>query len=1619
MVIISTKKRIFPQIFLFFLFTVIGLYSPFNLESGYAQESGGTRIDSVLQNYNIEELLKVKEYLENYRESLIQEQNLEQQKGIEVSKDFLQKSRIDIENQDQILIRIAEYYIEEESDLYATRVETYNQAYDEYEKRLQDYQDGKLEVEPLAPTFPRRNYDKAITIYDVILTEFPESELVDDALYNKAYLMGDMGEEIAAQEVYQELIDKYPESDYVPEAYMHMAEFYFQPKLGQGREETIRNLNKAAQLYKNVLKFKESERYTDALYKLGWSYYRLAGADPKHYSESILYFTLVVQDIEKFQEIDPEGKYIKANIKPEALQYIAACFVDTSYTEDGVKKANNYIGNLGKPAFGVDIFQDMGDLYARIVEYNNSIRAYNTLLGVYPNYSYAPLIQKKIGDVYAEDQEIQSAYNAREQLYNRYNPKTQWYANIELSDLDERIFILDQATNYSEEALRSNLIFQLNQAQEAALTRQDSVNAFREFGRLANLYLETYPTHENAYEINWSLAYILDTELQDFPGAFEEYVRVSNDYLEEVHRKDAANNAIVVAQTLVDQQTTGGDTVQIGGIDIAQIPPEELSENEILLGEAYDNYIKLFPEDDRTATYLSSAGALYYQHRQYDLARKYYKTMVTKFPESQQRSVGLLSLMNSYFFLGKYTDAEFVAKKIIEVPDVPEDQLEIARRRIGESIYKNAEKLEQEEQYLESAREFFRVYTEASYYEDIVDLALFNSAKNYEQNNEWKQAINVYDTLVVNYEKSEYRLIALGKIADAYKQMEDFEGVGSSYERIYNLYPEHQDAEAALYNSSLFFARASAWSHAIRVNNKYINRYPDNPDSKDLLFENARYYLKLDDLSNANKIYDEFAVRYPDDPRTIEAYFRRGEYYFENQQFALAKQEFRKAISRSDQFARTGRDPNLLYASESHFLLGEIEYIEFKQITLSYPESNLRAQLQQKQNKLRSVINAFTTVIKMGSIKGFEAMYKVAEAYEEMANAVAEQTLSPNLTAERRLVERDRVFKASVPAYDKAVEEYKNVIINVPVYAEKLDVSIFDTSEVEPETTSALEDSAETIRKVAFEDSTRDIALKWYLKSQVKVSSILYTVAERSSEFIGAYLRQQNPARGLVLLSWKKLLLERAVAPAVNVTLTSHLKNINISKDLGLENKYVTESERKILLTSNVLADEYGKLFSSAVDVYNSQLPTLYKLVEGGEQATTPDGMNSLDYNDQLMSVIDYMNEFISVALIQYNNTLQFAIDNNINNDAVLTTQDRLFNLGYESGSTMLDLSAKVATQIERYENIADTTRDPKYQLGIVYLYDQESFLTQYAETELEKAYQSSKQFEIENVWTNLILARLVEINPADYLGDFPKEVMVVLSDDAWQGSAIYDLDWINTDFQASEWKDVSVVALPGTMIFPGFDSLETQPLSIWLYTESTFTDSLSVPLENSLNVLPPPDTTAQLDSMPRPRSLDLEEKEIPEEMLREPGTMLTEGGVGPGVVTTLDTVTAYFRRAFNLSDRVINGWALLSADNEYHFYLNGEYIKGDDTKIFETVDRVDYIEISDFLKTGDNIIAIDVTDYNGVPHHGLRFYMHLEMLPVEITAAADRIRRKAAENVDENRLRTIVILNKNRILEQ
>ncbi|RMF60023.1 MAG: hypothetical protein D6748_05065 [Calditrichaeota bacterium] len=1591
----GTKKR-----FLFGIVSIVLFLIGSGMDGIYAQEA--LLNDSSLAAFSVQDLVELRKILARQRERLLKSQEKITQRGVEVTQEFLDKTREENANQDKILIRVAEYYIEDADNEYVKEFERYDTLYAEYEKRLEEYEAGLLKTKPIEPPLPRRNYEKAIAIYDLIIKNFPESDLIDDAYYSKAFLLEKMDEISAARQIYQRIIDEFPESNYAPEAYMKLAESYFYPEPGDSMPQTIVKLNKAIQLYKNVLQYKDSPRYDEALYKLGWSYYRLAGEDPRYYTDAIMYFLAVVRDIEQLKDFDPTGEIIRTDVQPEALQFIAASFVDPNYTHNGVDNARNFLEKLGKPDYGIQIMEHLGDRYAKIVRWNDAIQAYNDLLEMYPEYVYAPRIQKKVADAYIALEDYDKAFEERRELFDNYNPQSAWYQQLEQQEFPNKIAVLDEAYRITEEAFRTNITYLYSIANEAEKNNEPTQEYYTQFVDLCREYLQHYPTDENAYEINWALAYVLDTKLSRFEESFTEYIRVSNDYLETAHQYDAAINAINVADTLVkiakavETPTSGVDNVT------PKLQVQELLPEEKMLAEAYDNFIKLFPDHPETPTVLAAAGALYYNHRQYDLAKRYYKTMVTKFPKAQQKTIGLVSLMNSYFFLGQYEDAEIVARKILESVEIPPEQVEIAKKRIGESIYKNGEKLEQEGAYLAAAKEYRRVYEQAAEYVNFVDLALFRSARNFEEAGEWLKAIETYEILVNEYPESKHILPALNNIATDYKELEDYINVAKTNERIFRTFPGTPEAENALYNASLFYAKAEAWQEAINANNLYIKTYPNNPESKDLLFENAKYYLKLDDMASANQIYEEFARLYPDDPLAVEAYYNRGVYFYERGQLEEAKAEFRKAIEKSNAFARAGKDPNLYYAAEANYKLGQILYTEYNNIKLTYPQNVLRARLEEKRKKLKEVQEAFTRVIRSGSIRSFEAMYKIAEAYERFADAIANQELPENLTREQVLVEKDRVFRASVPAYDRAMEEYRNVLENLPVLAEKLEISLDTTrKKIEP----APQDTTVLVKKEVEEDSSSRVALKWLNKAKEKISLIQYNIAEKASGFITEYLRVKNPNTGLRALVFQDQVLRRLIAPQVVTTVEAHLKNIQISAELGLENVYVEESKRRVLLARNILAEEYAKLFYDATRYYQNSIPVLEELISKGEGTKTPDGMDYYDYQDSyVMQIIYFMKQFANIALDQYKNTLQIAREKQIENDARLTTEEKLFNFGYEAGELLSNLSQQAAQKAEEMIVLFDSTNNENFQLGSTFFDDQSFELSSYSQNVFEKAYNISKEFELKNIWTQLILSKLVEIDPATYLADLPREKIVIESDSTWKATTVYSAGWNLAQFDDSQWGTAITVQLPEGMSLFRFDSLQISPPAIW----ATYI----------------PDTSKETGVA---NPLDIEDRALSDSIVTDTTSDLSPVG---GVVDTSqmameekfpepDTLSAYFRKKVSFKRKPIDGWIAISGEDAYRLYINDVYIIGIDSAGSTHAEMIPWSTIEESIREGENTISVSVTDFNGAPHYGLRLHISLELLPEDVTNVLENIRKQiGTQNIDPEKLKRVMVLNRQRIIE-
>lgn len=1572
----------------------------FMVTNGFSQVRNDKAIaDSLFKNFTIDQLLEIKDFYNSKVDQTREEEEKFRVKGLDISEDFLSEQGMKIKDRDRVYIRLAEYYIEEAEQQYDKEVDLYDEKYDEYEKQYALFTTGELEEEPVMPEFPEYDYTEPIEIYDRILTEYPAGDFADDALYGKAWLLDKMNQGAESRRIYQEVIDKYPDSHFAPESYIQLAEYFFAPRDDKTDEEEISlEIQQAIQLYKKVLRYKDSKRYDEALYKLGWSYYKLAAREPHYYDDAISYFMMVADDITKAEELDPAAEISNPNVKEEAITYVGISFTDEAYTTAGVDKARRMIERIGDRSYGAEIIRAIGQTYQKIDEQEKAIYAYQNLLDMYPDYREGPIIQQNVVDALFALGRDNDAYIARHALYENYGPQSGWYLRMEESDLQNKIDYLDAAKKYSEQALRTNIILDLEHAEELAAAGTPDIDAYEKVIDGSLLYLNSFPTDSNAYEIHWSYAFLLDSRLGRFEDAFNEYIKVSNDYYEEHHQHQAALNAVFVADTLVKIRygnlTDSTSTFSLS--DLAELSPRSLTPEETRLIEAYDNYIRLFPVGEYTPKFLAAAGGIYYNHYKFAEAKVYFQTLVKRFPNAEQMNLALRSIMDSYFALGKFKDSEVVAKRIMSTPNISEEQRTFASKRLGQAIFKNAESLEEQGDFFGAGTEFFRVYQEAPFDERLVERAVFNSGLNYAKAKDWVRSIQSYDTLSTFYPKSEYAIPALENMAESYVELEQYSNAAGTYERVFNNYRETDNAETALYNASFYYTKGENWQEAINANQKYIAAYPDKTYSTDLFFKNAGLYLKLDNVTEANRIYEEFAKNYPDDPRAVEAYYERGKYYQENGMSDRAKSEFNLAIAKSETFRREGKDPNAFIAGEAVNALAEILHKEYIAVELKQPESNLEAKKKELSSTLKELNQTYTKVLSFGSPRSFEATYNIARSYEEYAQKFSNQEINPNLDANRRFVERQKINEQSADLYEKAFDEYKNVVNNIPVVAERLGVDMFAEVEEIPDSILAIQDSLQLTR-VAEKDSTRELAIKWYEQAKDKVSEMLYTQASLTTENVeqAVNITPVGTSR-LQRLSYKLQVLMKVAAPAINKTIDAHIRNINEAEQSNLSNKFVEESKRQILLTKNILGQELEDLAHSALanyrDITTGDLPNL---IERGYEATNSEGLNYYGLDEDANQMIDYAREISKTAIESYSSTLNLAKEFNIQSDLIRNTQDRLLRFAVEIGDEMKLLSDSAEVKSGYYRVRFDSTENYDYDEASIIFQNHTYNFQDSRIIVMESAFDIKNEHDIKNLWANKLLLRLIKLDPERYTESIEKERVEVKSDDSWLFSTIYTPEiWTMFDFDDSGWQNVGVVYGSANP----YATIGLNPEAIWAVHQMAI------------------DSTQ--DSLGMNTPVGNEATDYTSNSMVFADSVLEDSTSGLSA-TAYESVNSdsivFFRKKFYIDGTPTNGTFVVTADDDYRLYLNGDYIIDDPENSFTVLDSIDFITLEYSLKKGDNILAIDVEDKDFTAQ-GLMFYGYFEVIPSDITDAAERQARAARVVVDPQILKRINILNKNRI---
>lgn len=967
---------------------------------------------------------------------------------------------------------------------------TYQETYDQFIQETDDYVNKLNEFAENYPdsvfrlTPPKPNYKRVISMFQRIVEEFPTSEYADDALYNIGYLTTESDspyDKTRANQIFETLIRIYPKSDYVLNALRRIADYYFkQPDM----------LEKSIEVYTRVVnEFSESEFYTEALYKLGWCYYRLSMIP-----EAVEHFALSLDATYGGAE-KALDKSIALNVADESINYIGVCFSldDKSWDNGGIDNLILWLENhpQRKENYGRELIVQLAVIYHKqIMQFPKAVEVYQKYSDVFPLDIRGPEVQKNIvdifqgGDIYDPPQALQEKIL----YFENFNFDSEWWAVNE--DTEVRESIIPILENYLKMILDEILV-------EAA--QKNDREGFELFEHYSRTYLRFWRNGPNAYEINYNLASVLEKNLSQPVGALREFWQVATAYADTNRREIASQRVVAISKDLVTREQNGeiyvtseGEIRPPGMIDTpdeesepvepdenqveeeleegAIEEPGEFTETESLEDFSEEEMVEAAGEEVEEAveepapevepepeTGVKRTPLLHSE----ELLLASFDLYTGFFPESELTPTILYQAGNILFDHKQFPESRAYFKRLIlEQPtnqlvedsyrliiegyfesedyaaveeinqrigesNVSDELKSVSSRRKAESVFLKASGLMESNNHLQAANEFKRVALETPDYQ-YADRSLFQAGLEYMQAGTFDQANEAFLMVADRYPSSEYSEKSLYNAGfNLQNELRDPAGSAMIFERMVSEHPGSELAQIALANASSNYNQVEDHTAAIRVNELYIAKFPNAEDANAYLFENANHYLALGQEDKANGIYRRFAQRYPDDPRTVQAYYERGKFFLDTGRSSDAAGEFKSTVDAHERLAGKGLRGNPKYASQALNMLLSWEHEEYDNLQPSGSAADIVRTLDRKKQWRNALFEKYQKLLNLGAKEGYKAFYSIGRLDEELAVATFSQQVRPSRDINQQIESTATIVDESIILNQIAVQSFR------------------------------------------------------------------------------------------------------------------------------------------------------------------------------------------------------------------------------------------------------------------------------------------------------------------------------------------------------------------------------------------------------------------------------------------------------------------------------------------------------------------------------------------------------------------------------------------------------------------
>lgn len=814
----------------------------------------------------------------------------ERQQAIAQFEDFLKRHPSHARYTPNALFRLAELYFERSGEEFAARVKGQNA--DAASSSASDTGSG-------VP-----NYDPSIGLYQRLLRDYPAYRLRDGVHYLLGYCQGEMGRDAESRQALLGLVcankhrpldapapwpgrkgkaDVYQDCKALPGDTRFLAESW--TRLGELHFDRG-ELEPAVAAYSQVLPFRDSPFYDKALYKLAWTFYR-----QDRFADAVRRFDDLVVFAEQRARAergtagsDPAATVGAAekgsSLRGEAIQYLALSFAERDWDGDGrtdgeagVPRLNRfYTGRENEPHVR-EVLVRLGDLWFDRTEYARAAEAYGQAISRQPLSPDNPKLQQRVALSFDRLRSFEQALRAREALARDYAPGSPWYdanrdnpraieAATELADAS----LLNAITNRhaSAQELRQRAL----KTKDAKLLAQARAE-YRQAAQSYATFLKQHPGAKNAYEYSYLLA-----ESHYYGGEYAEaavaYARVRDADAKGSHLEEAAYGAIKAQEHLAwlalrANKPKPGPSADEGEEDVSRalldvLPPlpvagrttpssgpTSLPDEVSALQAAYDRYVALLPNSDKTALLAYKSAELDFRYLRFDRARSRFSDVLDRHCQSERAIDAGNAILVSHTIEGNLDQVEAWTSRLQNKgcggQGAMAQQQRDGLRKLSESVsFKKAEQLLEAKRY-EAAATMFLALLDKNPKAENSDKALYNAAVAYENLGRATSAASVYDRLAREYPGSPLSEAAVFRAAVNHQKVLAFDKALAGYRTMVSQprYAKSPHRRDALYNAALIADREGDTTLGIQLWRQYEADPQTRPDeARDVAYRIAQ-----------------------------------------------------------------------------------------------------------------------------------------------------------------------------------------------------------------------------------------------------------------------------------------------------------------------------------------------------------------------------------------------------------------------------------------------------------------------------------------------------------------------------------------------------------------------------------------------------------------------------------------------------------------------------------------------------------------------------------------------------------------------------------------------------------